>query len=77
VRRSTGQWEVTLPNFDRVAYVRGFMGSRPSVSMALAASIPGEDEGLVDRKLTLKWAVNQRITTRFSSIRSSTTWRRF
>jgi hypothetical protein len=57
----------TLPDFDRAAYVRGFVGSRPSPSTALAVSIPCDDEGLIDHKLALKWAVNQRITTGFSS----------
>ncbi len=59
----------TLPDFDRAAYVRGFVGSRPSAITALAASILCDDEGLIDREAALKWAVNQRITTGLSSIR--------
>jgi hypothetical protein len=41
----------TLPDFERAAYVRGLVGSRPSASAALVASILYDDEGLIDRKL--------------------------
>ena len=46
----------TLPDFKRTPYIRGFVGSRPSPSTALAVSILCDHERWIDHKVTLEWA---------------------